>query len=92
MQSFENREILCGSFYIHDIILLLCLASGVLVVDWLILEIFSKLSSRFLGSFMHYFLFAAVLNIKVNVALVTTSNPLLLGTIGDTWGITWELK
>ena len=41
---------------------------------------------------MHYFLFAAVSIIKVNVALVTTSNPLPLSTIGDTWGITWELK
>ena len=41
---------------------------------------------------MHYFLFAAVLTIKVNVALVTISNPLPLSTIGDTWGIAWELK
>ena len=92
MQSFENREILCGSLYIHDVILLLRLAPGELIVDWLILENISELSSRIFGSFMHYFSFAAVLSIKVNVALVTTSNPLPLSTIGDTWGITWELK
>ena len=64
----------------------------ILVVDWLKLEIFSELRSRFSGSFMHYFLFAAASHIKLNVVLVTTSNPLTLGAIGDTWGITWELK
>ena len=41
---------------------------------------------------MYYFLFAATSFIKLNVVLATTSNLLSLGAIGDTWGITWELK
>ena len=57
----------------------------ILIVDWLILEIFSELSLRSSRSFMHYFLFAAASHIKLNVALVTTGNPSTLGTIGDTW-------
>ena len=92
MQSFENREILCGSLIICDVTVFFKFAYGVLVVDWSILENISELSSKIFGGFIHYFSFAAVLFIKVNVALVTTSNPLPLSTIGDTWGITWVFK